>query len=126
MIVADSSAWISILADVPNRGAFETRLAEAEVIIVPTVVLYEVYKITKREHSEAMADSAAARLRAHRLASLTSQIALAAADASLEHGLAMADAIVYATAVTHRATLVTGDVDFRELPGVEFIPLDDA
>ncbi len=124
MIVAHSSAWISILADVPNRGAFETRLAEAEVIIVPTVVLYEVYKITKREHSEAMADSAAARLRTYRLANLTSPIALAA-DISLEHGLAMADSIVYATAQIHRATPVTGDVDFRELPGVEFIPLDE-
>lgn len=126
MIVADSSAWVSILANAPNRDVFEARLADAEVIIVPTVVLYEVYKITKREHSEAMAETVAARLRTHKLASLTSQIALAAADASLEHGLAMADAIVYATAQVHRATLVTGEVGFRELPGVEFIPLAEA
>jgi len=126
VIVADSSAWIAILADAPNRAAFEARIAEAETVIVPTVVLYEVYKITKREHSAGMADLAAARLRTHKLAALTASIALVAADASLEHGLAMADAIVYATALMHDATLVTGDVDFRELSGVEFIPLDDA
>ncbi len=122
--MADSSAWISILADVPNCGACEARLAEAEVIIVLTVVLYEVYKLTKREHSEAMANSAAAQLRTYRLATLTSPIALAA-DISLEHGLTRADSVVYATAPIHRATLVTDNEDSRELPGVEFIPLEE-
>jgi predicted nucleic acid-binding protein len=35
---------------------------------------------------------------------------------SLAHGLAMADALVYATARRHDATLVTGHADFDGLP----------
>jgi predicted nucleic acid-binding protein len=44
-------------------------------------------------------------------------MALEAADISLKLGLAMADALVYATAQRHGATLVTGDADFAGLPG---------
>jgi predicted nucleic acid-binding protein len=42
--------------------------------------------------------------------------ALAAADVSLAHGLAMADSLVYATARRHRAQLVTADADLEDLP----------
>jgi predicted nucleic acid-binding protein len=34
----------------------------------------------------------------------------------------MADAIVYATARTEGAELVTGDADLRGLPGVTYLP----
>jgi predicted nucleic acid-binding protein len=36
----------------------------------------------------------------------------------MRHGLAMADAIVYATSVDREAQLITGDADLRDLPGV--------
>ncbi len=52
-----------------------------------------------------------------RVVTLDENLAIEAADISLAHGLAMADAIVYATAVRHRATLVTADSDFEGLPG---------
>ena len=42
---------------------------------------------------------------------------LEAADVSLRLGLAMADSIVYATALRFDAKLVTGDADFDDLPG---------
>lgn len=45
-------------------------------------------------------------------------LALAAALVSNEHKLAMADAIIYATARAHQAQLVTGDAAFRGLPDV--------
>lgn len=48
-------------------------------------------------------------------------LALEAADLSLAHGLAMADALVYATARRFAATLVTGDADFEGLPGTVVI-----
>ena len=48
---------------------------------------------------------------------LDESLALEAADVALVHGLAMADAIVYATAMRQNATLVTSDADFRGLPG---------
>ena len=42
-------------------------------------------------------------------------LALEAADLSLARGLAMADAIIYATAQRHGAKLVTADTDFEGL-----------
>ncbi len=44
-----------------------------------------------------------------------------AADVSLEHGLPMADAMVYASAQANRALLVTLDADFKGLPDVEYL-----
>ena len=52
---------------------------------------------------------------------LTESIAYLAADVSLRHGLAMADAIVYATAKDQDADVVTGDGDLKDLPGVVYV-----
>lgn len=52
---------------------------------------------------------------------LTESIALLAADLSLREGLAMADAIVYATAKDQGAEVVTGDADLKDLPGVVYV-----
>ena len=50
-----------------------------------------------------------------------SLVAIAAADLSLEHGLATADAIILATARLQPCGLITADTDFRGLPGVTLI-----
>lgn len=55
-------------------------------------------------------------LRQATIVPIDESLALEAADVSLQFGLAMADALVYATAQRHNATLVTGDADFRGLP----------
>ena len=52
---------------------------------------------------------------------LTEEIALTAADLSLELGLAMADAIVLATARLASAGLVTSDGDFASISGVTYL-----
>ena len=43
--------------------------------------------------------------------------AVVAVQLSAEHGLAAADAMIYATARLQRCELVTADADFRGLPG---------
>ena len=90
-------------------------------LITPTIVLYEVYKKIKRERGEETALLLAGRLNATQVIPLTESIAFLAADVSLRHGLAMADAIVYATAKDQEAELVTGDADLKDLPGVVYI-----
>lgn len=52
---------------------------------------------------------------------LSSDLALSSADVGLCHGLATADAIVYATALSTQAELVTHDAHFRDLPGVAYL-----
>jgi predicted nucleic acid-binding protein len=126
MIVVDSSGWLEVFTGGPRAADFRACLDEAEVILVPVIVLYEVYKIARREASEEQANTAAARLQAHRVVPLDDQLALEAADLSLEHGLAMADAVIYATARHYDALLVTSDADFAELPGVQYIESEGA
>jgi predicted nucleic acid-binding protein len=65
-------------------------------------------------------------LRSYHVVPLDAQLALDAAEYSLVHRLPMADAIAYATAQALGAVLVTGDVHFQGLPGVEYIAASDA
>jgi len=85
------------------------------------VVLYEVYKILKRELSEEEALRATAQIPKASVVPLSGTLALEAADISLEERLALADSIVYATARFHNAGLVTTDRDLEGLPGVIFL-----
>jgi toxin FitB len=85
-------------------------------LLVPVSAVYEVYKVIRRDISEERAVQAVSALRQATIAPVDAPLALAAADLSLTHGLAMADALVYATARRFDATLVTGDADFADLP----------
>jgi toxin FitB len=73
--------------------------------------------VIRRDLDEARAVEAVSALSRAIIAPVDEPLALEAADLSLAHGLAMADSLVYATALRFRATLVTGDADFDGLPG---------
>jgi predicted nucleic acid-binding protein len=72
--------------------------------------------VVRRDLSEERAIEAVAAMHRAEVVALDGSLAIEAADLSLAHGLAMADAIVYATALRRQATLVTGDADFEGLP----------
>lgn len=118
MIDIDSSGWIEFFADGPHAAEFATRLRHPAGVITPTVAIYEVYKWIKRERSEDVALDAVATMKKTSVADLTEGVALAAADLSLEHALAMADAMMLAFARENAATLVTTDAGFEGLEGV--------
>jgi len=121
MRVVDSSGWLEVFVDGPLADKYEKYLSDASEVVTPTVVLYEVYKKIRRECSEEEALIAAAQIQKTHLAPLTEALALAAADISLEHRLAMVDSIVYATALSHRAQLISSDADFARLPNVTYL-----
>ena len=75
----------------------------------------------RRDVGEERAIAAVSTLRATTVEPLGESLALEAADLALEHGLAIADAIIFATALRHRAKIVTGDADFQGLPGATVI-----
>ena len=121
MIVIDSSGWIAFFGGQPLAKAYAPYVRRRDVV-VPTVVLYEVYKVVKRDLSEDMALLVTASMMEREVVPLAGELALDAAEISLAHGLAMADAIVYATAQAHGATVVTSDRHFRDLPDVGYLP----
>jgi predicted nucleic acid-binding protein len=118
LTLVDSSGWIELASDGPLADRFSTYLENADRVITPSIVMYEVYKRLKRDASETVADAILAHMNETHIVDFDSRLAIQAVEASLMHGLAMADAIVYATAQSHDATLVTGDADFKNLPNV--------
>ena len=120
-ILMDSSGWVEFFTGGPLADRYATYLIPQQEVVTPTIVLYEVYKKIKRERGEETAVLFAGRLNATQVIPLTESIALLAADLSLQHGLAMADAVVYATARDQGAQLVTGDADLKDLPGVVYL-----
>ncbi|MBS0172084.1 MAG: type II toxin-antitoxin system VapC family toxin [Nitrospira sp.] len=120
-ILLDSSGWIEFFTGGPLADRYAAYFSSRYEIITPTIVLYEVYKKIKRERGEETATLFSGRLHSTEVVQLTESIAYLAADVSLRHGLAMADAIVYATAQDQNADVVTGDADLKDLPGVIYV-----
>lgn len=121
MIVIDSSAWLHYFKDDTLAEVFASYAEGEEPILVPAVVIYEVYKTLRREISPDLADEAALHLSRLQVIPLDSDYALAAAETSLKHGLLFADSFIYAVAEIHEAKLITSDTHFAGLPGVEYV-----
>lgn len=121
MILVDSCGWLEFLADGPLAQEYAHYLNTPEALITPTIVLYEVFKRITRERGEEVALFIAAQMHRTKLVPLTPEIALLAADLSLRHSLPMADAIVYATAMSEKCQIVTSDSHFAGLERVVFL-----
>jgi predicted nucleic acid-binding protein len=122
VIIIDSSGWVEFFTDGPLADVYGGRLRNLPTILTPVIILYEVYKRLKRDLSEQEAVVAVSAMQRTRVVPITSELALTAADLSLEHDLAMADAIILATASLYHAELVTSDRDFAAIPGVTYLP----
>ncbi len=122
MNLVDSCGWLEYLADGPNAGAFEKPLSNLSELLVPTLSLFEVFRVVLRERGEEEALQAAALMRKGRVIPLTEEIALWGAKVSLERRLPMADSLIYATALQQGAVLWTQDADFQGLPKVRYFP----
>jgi predicted nucleic acid-binding protein len=117
----DSSGWIEYFAERPKADLFAPYLEHEKSNVVPTIVVYEVYKKLVRTGHSMAADRFLSYVFRARFVVLDVNLALTGVKVSLEHGLSFADSIIYATARTFQADLVTSDTDFKNLPGVVLI-----
>ncbi|HEX9671669.1 MAG TPA: type II toxin-antitoxin system VapC family toxin [Thermoanaerobaculia bacterium] len=122
MNVVDSSAWLEYFAAEPNAELFAPAVEEVSRLVVPTIVLYEVFKRVLQQADEAAALQAAASMAQAKQVDLTPRLALQAAGLSARLNLPMADSIILTTARSHGATLWTQDSDFEGLEGVRYFP----
>jgi toxin FitB len=122
MNIVDSSGWLAYFADEPQAERFHEPLSDPEALVVPTITLYEVFKVVLRESGENMALQAIAAMNKGKVADLTPSLALAASKLSLEHKLPMADSIILATAKQYDAIVWTLDSDFKNIKGVKYFP----
>ena len=123
MISVDSYGWIERFTNGPKATAYNEIIdgVEPEELVTSVVVLYEVYRKVKKTKGEEEALEAVAAMSQTKVVAVDQTLSLEAADYSIEHGLHMADAIVYATARHHSAELYTSDDDLKGLPNVKVI-----
>lgn len=122
MRVVDTSAWIEILIGSETGRQLQPEFPPREQCIVPTIVQYELAKWLGRESTEDNVEKVIADTMKSIVADLDSAIALRAAELTHERRLAAVDAIVYATAQSFGAPLLTCDAHFKNLPGVLYVP----
>jgi predicted nucleic acid-binding protein len=120
MRVVDTSAWIEWLLGTALGKRLEPELPSNDQWIVPTIVQYELMRASIRALSKAQADAALAFSKKLAVRQLDTDLAVEAADYAARHLLAMADAVIYATAMNAGADLLTCDAHFANLPGVVY------
>ena len=120
MNVVDSSAWIEFFTGGPNAKFFESPILSTEDLVVPTMVLLEVYKHIRRHQGRDEALRAVAGMKQGAVQDLDERLALYAAELGVEYGLPLADSVILATARIHEARLWTQDSDFEGMEGVRF------
>lgn len=121
-VVVDTSAWIEFLIGSPLGKELAGQFPNKGHCVVPTLVQLELYRWLLREADEDKADEVMAYTQECVVVPLDTAIALQAVQMHREHRLATADAIVYATAQAHGATLMTCDAHFADLPEVSYWP----
>ena len=118
--VVDTSGWLEYLADSENADVFAPAIEDEEHLIVPTMVMVEVFRWVLRERGEAHALQAVGLLRQGRVVDLDDALAVEAARLGVQHKLPLADSVIFATAHMHGAVLWTQDAHFEGLPNVEY------
>ena len=124
MLVVDSCGWLEVLTGGPLGETYRQMIegTRPDRLLVPVVVVYEVCKVARARLGEGPALEVALRLQQHPIVPVDASLAVQAAEFAVVHGLAMADALVYAAARSRRARLATSDADLKGLPGVEVLP----
>ncbi|MCC6917693.1 MAG: type II toxin-antitoxin system VapC family toxin [Alphaproteobacteria bacterium] len=121
MRLVDTSAWIELLRDTPAGKAVRQAVPTPGEWLVPTIVQLEFFKWLLRELGQDAADEALVFSRTCVVVPLSTNLAVAAAEACREFKLSTADAIIYATAQAYGADLLTCDAHFKDLAGVVYL-----
>jgi len=122
MNIIDSSAWLAYFAGEPQAKHFFELFDDPDALVVPTITIYEVFKVVLREAGENEALQAVAAMKKGKVVDLTLSLALSASKLSLKHKLPMADSIILATSKLYNAVMWTLDSDFQNIDGVKYFP----
>lgn len=124
MIIVDSCGWLEWFTDGKLADAYKSYLEDTDNLLIPSIILYEVYKLLKREIGEEKALIASGYMKNATVIPIDETLALSAADISLQEKLAMADAIIVAVSRAHNSRIISSDADLKSQSCVDFIPKD--
>ena len=120
MNLVDSSGWVEYFQDTARADLFAAAIEARDLLLVPTIALFEVHKVLSRSLSEDLVTRCLDVMRLGRVLDLTDKRAIAASKVAKTHKLALADAAMYSIAQEHGATFWTQDMDYDKLPGVRY------
>ena len=120
-VVIDSSGWLEYITGDQKADLFAPYFESDVRILVPVIVLYEVRKVLLKSFPETMADIFQSNALRQEVINIDEYIAMSAATLSLKFKLAMADALICATAQRYGARLITSDAHFENVPGVSLL-----
>jgi predicted nucleic acid-binding protein len=120
MNIVDSTCWLEFFAGSDVGEKVSKIIQDTESLLVPTITLYEVFKKLLIELDEDKALFAVAHMKQGQVIELDADLSIFAASIGKEHQLALADSIIYATAVKHEANLFTQDKHFKGLRLVKY------
>ena len=115
----DSSALLSLIEDAPGANRVE-QLLRHEQVLLPWLVLLEVYDLTYREEGEIQADQRLAMLKqldVDLLMEAGEEVLLTAGRLRASHPISLADSIIAGFAMQHKAVLVHQDPEYESLQG---------
>jgi predicted nucleic acid-binding protein len=118
--VVDSSLWLEYFAGNTVGTPVSAIIKDVDLLYVPTITIYEVFKKLLYEKSENDALIAAAQMVQGTIVDLTIELSLLAAKISKEYQIPMADSIIYATNQKYNCTLWTQDKHFVGLESVRY------
>lgn len=120
MNLVDTCGWLEYIADSVNSVNFEKAILNIEELIVPTIVIYEVFKKIINDYDEDKALMITAHMKLGKVVDFDETTAVYAAKISSEKKLAMADSIIYATAERYGAVIYTQDDHFSKFKNVKY------
>lgn len=122
MTIVDSVGWLAFFTGDILLAQYRPHLLRQSDLLTPTIIIYEVCKRMELHAGRQAAAVAAAQMLKTNVIPLDEALATMAARISLTYHLAMADAIIYTTALIHNAALITSDAHFQGLPLVTYLP----
>jgi predicted nucleic acid-binding protein len=121
MNIVDASGWIEYFLDTPRADLFAPVIENTSELLVTSINLYEVHRVLSRKLPNHLRDTCLSLMRRATVIDFTDARAIEAADLSIKHQLAMADAAMYAMALAHQATLWTQDANYQGLVSVKYL-----
>jgi len=121
MNIVDSSGWVEYFTKGTNSKFFVQPIQDLENLLVPSICVYEVFKRLLLDLEEEEALQAIGIMSYGQQTEFDRQIAIEAAQISVELKLAMADSIILATARANDAVVWTQDAHFKDIEGVKYV-----
>ena len=120
MNIVDSSCWLEYFAGSRVGDEVSSVIEDTDLLLVPSIIVFEVFKKLILELDEDKAIYAIAHMKQGHIVNLDTDLAIYAAKIGKDNKLAMADSIIYAITKKYNALLWTQDKHFKDLKSVKY------